>query len=89
MIVEIFEHLRKPAIMLRKARNALRDGGLCIVTTPPAVEGREPAGLHFKEYTEEEFLEIVGRYFKVHKTKRIKSPEDKDSLILLCSKDGS
>ena len=65
---EVFEHLEDPEMFLKEMRRILKPDGLFIVSTPNAktyTAGGEDGEneFHFREYTPEEFGEILGRHF--------------------------
>jgi len=75
LAVEIFEHIRKPEIMLQKVRRALKRDGSFIVTTPLSDGTRGLSRHHVKEYTKEEFHDLLEKYFRPVETGFIDFPE--------------
>ncbi len=66
---EVFEHLNDPEKYLTEMRRILKPDGLYIVSTPNAntyVAGGEDGEneYHFREYTPEEFGEMLGSHFR-------------------------
>jgi 2-polyprenyl-3-methyl-5-hydroxy-6-metoxy-1,4-benzoquinol methylase len=87
LAVEIFEHIRKPRLMLANARKALRDGGWFIVTTPLLNPAKPPSKYHVREYTKEEFHGMVEEYFCPEKARFIERPDGKSNCyVLKCRK---
>jgi 2-polyprenyl-3-methyl-5-hydroxy-6-metoxy-1,4-benzoquinol methylase len=86
--VEIFEHLRKPHLLLQRCYEALKDDGVLIITTPLHNEAKPPSKYHVKEYTKEEFLGYLEGLFKVFEERIVRRPDGKsDCYICLCTKD--
>jgi SAM-dependent methyltransferase len=69
---EVIEHLRDPEGYLRFVRNQLDPSGQFYISTPNRlyterlyVNGKSTNPYHFKEYSPDELLELVRRYFSV------------------------
>lgn len=59
---EIIEHLSKPKKLLKEIHNTLKEGGLCIITTP--VKGvQKLEDDHMQEYSNEELRKLMEEYF--------------------------
>lgn len=83
---EIFEHLRRPELLLRKAFEALRETGTLVVSTPVSNEKKPPSRHHVKEYTREEFLDYINELFQVLDDRVVRRPDGKsDCYICLCA----
>jgi 2-polyprenyl-3-methyl-5-hydroxy-6-metoxy-1,4-benzoquinol methylase len=84
---EIFEHLRHPEVLLRKACDALKEAGVLVTSTPLANERKPPSRYHVKEYTKEEFLGYISEFFQVLDDRTVSRPDGKsDCYICLCIK---
>ena len=84
---EIFEHLRKPGMLLRKAYEALKETGVLVISTPLANEKKPPSKYHVNEYTKEEFFRYVSEFFQVLADRTISRPDAKsDCYICLCTR---
>jgi 2-polyprenyl-3-methyl-5-hydroxy-6-metoxy-1,4-benzoquinol methylase len=88
LAVEVFEHLRKPEVLLKNARNALQEKGILIVTTPLKQAERPVSVLHHKEYTKEEFHHQIEKYFIPEESRLITDPNSKinNCYMLKCKK---
>lgn len=63
LATEIIEHVRYPKRMLKEIKASLKEGGLCIVTTP--IKGNQPLGDdHVKEFSIEELMDLMKKFFK-------------------------
>ncbi len=83
LAVEIFEHIRKPEVMLQKVKRALKRDGSFIVTTPLSDGGAKALSRHHvKEYSKEEFHAIIEKYFEVIDTEFIDYPERKTNCYI-------
>lgn len=83
---EIFEHLRRPRELLRKACGALKDTGFLIISTPLVNEKKPPSRYHVKEYTKAEFLSYINEFFEVVGERTVSRPDGKsDCYICLCT----
>jgi 2-polyprenyl-3-methyl-5-hydroxy-6-metoxy-1,4-benzoquinol methylase len=62
---EVFEHIHHPEKMLEGIRKVLVPDGVLIISTPNGalVKSGKPNPFHVKEYTLQEFDEILGQYF--------------------------
>jgi len=84
---EIFEHLHRPGMLLRKAYEALKETGVMVTSTPLANEKKPPSKYHVKEYTKEEFLGYVSEFFQILDDRIVSRPDGKsDCYICLCTK---
>ncbi len=64
---EVFEHVEDPGALLSEMCRVLRDDGLVLISTPNRLTYRkahsERNPFHFKEYDEDEFIEILKHFF--------------------------
>lgn len=60
---DIIEHLREPEKMLSDIRRVLKSGGAAVITTPVKLTETPEDPEHVREFTEEEFRDILKKYF--------------------------
>lgn len=66
---EVFEHVSNPENLLREANRVLKPRGRFLISTPNKdVFGEKlPVPFHVKEYSLNEFTQIVEKYFRIQK----------------------
>ena len=63
VIADVFEHLEQPELCLQEIARVLKPGGTLVLTTPKKREGKKWDERHVKEYSDDELLHILNKYF--------------------------
>jgi 2-polyprenyl-3-methyl-5-hydroxy-6-metoxy-1,4-benzoquinol methylase len=62
--MDTIEHLEEPEYLLQACRDLVSQSGTVVIGTPEFISDEEVSPYHFHEYSQDELVELVGRYFQ-------------------------
>lgn len=74
ILSDIIEHLKNPSKAIENSFITLKKEGILILSTPLSLNNGMIDKFHFKEYTEEQIIDLLGNYFKLIDRKILKWP---------------